>query len=306
MTTYHEQQLLASGLGFPESLRWNDGALWYADWAAGTIWRVDADQIPQVVTRRTSFPLCFDLVATPSGPRPLLVSTPDQAVLLASTPDAEPVPYASLVGFGEDPWNEIVVTADGSAYLNNIGFAFDGSQQPSPADPAGFVVLVRPDGAVERVADGLAFPNGMALLDEGRTLLVAESWGSRLTAYAIAADGRLTDRRVWAETPGLHPDGIDAQPDQTVWLADVGTRCCVRVAEGGEVLDRIDLPQPAFDCVVGDLGDGPALYVAVNDFGEEPDAAPAGRILAVRVSRQPGSTWSMIQAYSNAFSRHAL
>ena len=120
----------------------------------------------------------------------------------------------------------------------------------------------------------------MAAVDDGRTLLVAESWGSRLTAYAIGADGQLTDRRVWAETPGLHPDGIDPQPDGTVWLADVGTRCCVRVAEGGEILDRVQLPQSAFDCVVGDLGGGPTLYVAVNETSA-----------AIPRPARPGRSW---------------
>lgn len=288
MTTSSAPQVLVSGLGFPESLRWHDGALWYADWAAGTVYRLGADLTPRAVARRASFPLCFDLLPTPDGPVPLLVSTPDQAVLRADAAE-EPAPYASLAGWGEHPWNEIVLTPDGSAYVNNIGFAYGGAVDPSQAGPVGYVVLVRPDGAVERVADGLAFPNGMALTDDGRTLLVAESWGSRLTAYAIGADGRLSGRRVWAETPGLHPDGIDVQPDGTVWLADVGTRCCVRVAEGGEILDRVDLPQSAFDCVVGDLGSGPTLYVAVNAFGEEvgggdPSAGPAGEILAVRLS----------------------
>ena len=287
MTTYDGYEVLVSGLGFPESLRWRDGALWYADWAAGTITRLGPDLTPRVVARRASFPLCFDLLATPDGLRPLLVSTPDRAVLLATGVDDEPTPYASLAGFGEDPWNEIVLAGDGSAYVNNIGFAYGGAVDPSQAGPVGFVVLVRPDGTVEQVADGLEFPNGMAVVDEGRTLLVAESWGSRLTAYAISPGGQLSDRRVWAETPGLHPDGIDAHgADElgagTVSLADVGTRCCVRVAEGGEILDRVNLPQSAFDCVVGDLtGSGPTLYVAVNDFGGDPAAGPAGKILAV-------------------------
>ena len=283
MTTYERYEVLVSGLGFPESLRWRDGALWYADWAAGTVVRVGADRQPRVVARRASFPLCFDLLTTADGLRPLLVSTPDQAVLLASTADGEPTPYADLAGHGPHPWNEIVLTADGSAYVNNIGFDFGGGEDPSQAGPVGFIVRARPDGTTERVADGLEFPNGMAVVDDGRTLLVAESWGSRLTAYSITDEG-LTDRRVWAETPGLHPDGIDAHPDGTVSLADVGTRCCVRIAPGGEVLDRVELPQSAFDCVVGDLGAGPTLFVAVNDFGGDPAAGPAGQILAVPLS----------------------
>jgi sugar lactone lactonase YvrE len=283
MTTYQRYEVLVSGLGFHESLRWRDGALWYADWAAGTVVRVGADRQPRVVARRASFPLCFDLLTTADGLRPLLVSTPDQAVLLASTADGEPTPYADLAGHGPHPWNEIVLTADGSAYVNNIGFDFGGGEDPSQAGPVGFIVRARPDGTTERVADGLEFPNGMAVVDDGRTLLVAESWGSRLTAYSITDEG-LTDRRVWAETPGLHPDGIDAHPDGTVSLADVGTRCGVRIAPGGEVLDRVELPQSAFDCVVGDLGAGPTLFVAVNDFGGDPAAGPAGQILAVPLS----------------------
>ena len=285
MTTFSQHQVLVSGLGFPESLRWADGALWYADWSAGAVYRLDADLTPRVVARCASFPLCFDLLATADGLRPLLVSTPDRAVLLSSGADEEPLPYASLAGLGDHPWNEIALTGDGSAYVNNIGFAYGGAVDPSRAGPVGFIVLARPDGSVERVADKLEFPNGMAVVDDGHTLLVAESWGSRLTAYGIAADGGLSDRRVWAETPGLHPDGIDAHDDRdgnvTVSLADVGTGCCVRVGEGGEILDRVELPQSAFDCVVGDLGSGPTLYVAVNDFGGDPAAGPAGKILAV-------------------------
>ena len=286
MATYAGHEVIVSGLGFPESVRWHDGALWYADWAAGTVFRLGSDLTPRAVAQRVSFPLCFDLLPTPAGPRPLLVSTPDQAVLLAAD-GGEPTRYASLAGISDHPWNEIVLAADGSAYVNNIGFAYDGGVDPSRAGPVGFVVLVRPDGTVERVADGLEFPNGMALIDDGRTLLVAESWGSRLTAYTLADDGRLTGPRVWADTPGLHPDGIDAHDDATVSLADVGTRCCVRVAAGGAILDRAELPRPAFDCVIGDLtGRGPTLYVAVNDFGTEggggdPTAGARGQILAV-------------------------
>ena len=267
--------VIVDGLGFPESLRWHDGALWYADWAAGTVYRLGADLVPQAVAQRASFPLCFDLL---SGSQPILVSNPDQAVLL---PDGSR--HADLPAT-EHPWNEIVVAADGSAYVNNIGFAFGSGADPAAAGAVGYVVLVRPDGSVAQAADGLAFPNGMAFIDGGATLLVAESHGQCLTAFTIAAGGELTDRRIWAATEGLHPDGIDAQDDGTVWLADVGTRCCVRVAEGGAQLDRIDVPRGAFDCVVGDLGAGPTLYVGVNEFGGDPAAGPQGQILAVPLS----------------------
>ena len=160
MTTYERYEVLVSGLGFPESLRWRDGALWYADWASGTIYRLGPDLTPQAVARRASFPLCFDLLATPDGLRPLLVSTPDRAVLLATGVDDEPTPYANLAGFGDHPWNEIVLAGDGSAYVNNIGFAYGGGVDPSQAGPVGFVVLVRPDGTCSRSPTGWSSPTG--------------------------------------------------------------------------------------------------------------------------------------------------
>jgi sugar lactone lactonase YvrE len=267
--------VIVDGLGFPESLRWHADALWYADWAAGTIFRLGADLVPQTVAQRASFPLCFDLVPGPDGPRPLLVSNADQAVVLPDGTRHAELPRT------EHPWNEIVVAADGSAYVNNIGFAFGPGADPAAAGAVGYVVLVRADGSGTPAVDGLAFPNGMALIDGGATLLVAESYGQCLTAFTVDAGGELTDRRVWAATPGLHPDGIHAGTDGTVWLADVGTRCCVRVAAGGAQLDRIDLPRGAFDCVVGDLGTGPTLYVGVNEFGGDPAAGPQGQIHAV-------------------------
>jgi sugar lactone lactonase YvrE len=117
----------------------------------------------------------------------------------------------------------------------------------SPSAPAA-LALVTPEGRVAAVADGLAFPNGMAISADGSTLIVAESYGERLTAFAIAVDGTLTDRREWAATPGDHPDGICLDATGAVWYADVGRKHCVRVREGGEILATIDLDRGAFAC----------------------------------------------------------
>lgn len=119
------------------------------------------------MARGDGFPLCFDLLATAAGPRPVLVA--DQP---------------GLAELSEHPWNEILLAGGGSVYVNNIGFAY-GEVDASQAGPVGFIALVRPDGSAERVADGLRFPNGMALADSGRTLLVAESWGSRILAVPL-------------------------------------------------------------------------------------------------------------------------
>jgi sugar lactone lactonase YvrE len=136
------------------------------------------------------------------------------------------------------------------------------------------VHLVR-DGQVRQVAGGLAFPNGMAVL--AGALVVAESHGHRLTAFDIGADGSLGARRVWAEVEGSAPDGICVDGD-TVWYADVPNRCCVRVAEGGEVLDRVELDRGGFACAIGD---GTLYIVAAEFLGmAELVAAGSGQVLA--------------------------
>jgi sugar lactone lactonase YvrE len=117
-------------------------------------------------------------------------------------------------------------------------------------------VLATPDGHVRQVAGDIAFPNGMAITPDGRTLVLARSYANRLTACGIGADGGLGSRRVWAETPGDHPDGICIDAEGAVWYADVGNRHCVRMREGGEVLATVDLDRGAFACA--EPGPGPA------------------------------------------------
>ncbi len=169
-----------------------------------------------------------------------------------------------------------MVDTHGNAYVNTIGFDFPGGQ-PAP----GSVVLVTPSGAVRKVADDLAFPNGMAITADGETLIVAESYGNRLTAYDIGQTGDLTRRRTWAEAGGDHPDGICIDADGAVWYADVGNRHCVRVREGGEVLDTVELDRGAFACILSRGDQQPQLYVVCQEWGgPEPPSEPTGRIVA--------------------------
>jgi sugar lactone lactonase YvrE len=217
-----------------------------------------------------SLPLCFDFL--PDGAL-LLVSTPERA-LLRRRAGAELERYADLSGETPHPWNDIVVDGRGNAYVNSIGFDFpDGEFAP------GFVVLVTPDGSVRRVAEGLAFPNGMAVTADNSTLVVAESYAECLTAYDIAADGTLSNRRIWASVPGDHPDGICLDADGAAWFADVGGRHCVRVREGGEVLADVRLDRGAFACMLGGTS-SPVLYITANAWGEDMTAS-GGQLLAV-------------------------
>jgi sugar lactone lactonase YvrE len=258
--------IVMDGLVFAESPRWHGGRLWVSDWGAGRVWSVAPDGTPKVEAQVDSFPLCFDFL--PDG-RLLLASSADRLVLRRE-PDGTLSRHADLSGLSATPWNEVVVDGQGRAYVNNIGFDF-----PEGEFAPGFVALVLPDGSVTRVAEGLAFPNGMALTSDGSTLLVAESYAEQVTAYSVGADGQLRHRRVWAATPGDHPDGLCLDGEGALWYADVGNAHCVRIREGGQVLATVDLDRGAFSCVVEQSSD-PRLYVVGQDWDGDPSSGPTG------------------------------
>jgi len=264
-----------SGVEFGESPRWRDGRLWFSDWGAGRVYSIPTGGEPTVEAEVSSFPMCIDFL--PDG-RLLVVSSADRAVLRRE-PDGSLVRHADLAPVSTKPWNEIVVDARGGAYVNSIGFDFPGE----PAAP-GIVVLVRPDGEVVPVASDLAFPNGMVITPDGSTLVVAESYAERLTAFDVDEDGTLSGRRLWATTEGDHPDGICLDATGAIWYADVGNRHCVRLREGGDVLATIDVDRGAFACALSDEAD-PRLFVVAQDWsGPNSVGGATGRILAHPVS----------------------
>jgi sugar lactone lactonase YvrE len=263
--------VLMEGITFGESPRWHDGRVWFSDWGAHQVIALDPQDGHEVVVSVESFPMCIDFL--PDGR--LLVVDSAQRRLLRRELDGSIVTHADLSAVSEKPWNDIVVDALGNAYVNTIGFDFPGGE-PAP----GSVVLVTPAGAVQKVADDLAFPNGMAITADGETLIVAESYANRLTAYDIGQTGDLTRRRTWAEVGGDHPDGICIDADGAVWYADVGNRHCVRVREGGEVLDTVELDRGAFACILSRGDQPPQLFVVCQQWGgTEPPAEPTGQIV---------------------------
>jgi sugar lactone lactonase YvrE len=276
-----DRHVLLADLAFPESPRWHDGRLWVSDWGANEVIAVDPAGHSEVVARVQSFPMCIDHL--PDG-RLLIVSSADRR-LLRQEPDGSLVAHADLASLGEHPWNDIVVDGRGNAYVNNIGFDFPGGEFAP-----GIVALVTPDGVARRVADGLAFPNGMAVQPDNATLIVAESYGQKLTAFDIASDGSLSGRRTWAEVDD-HPDGICLDADGSVWYGDVGNKRCVRVREGGEVLQVIDLDRGCFACVLGGP-DRRTLFMTVNEWGgaEGMGGTRKGQVLSVEAD-VPGIGW---------------
>jgi sugar lactone lactonase YvrE len=263
-----------------ESPRWHDDRLLFSDWGAGEILAVDLDGRAEVVTKVESIPFCIDRL--PQGH--LLVVSGNS--LLRRENDGTFVLHADLSGLSTKPWNDIVVDGRGNIYVNNIGFDF-----PEGEFAPGLIALVSPDGSVRQVADGLAFPNGMAVSQDNSTLLVAESYGGKLTGYDIGPDGSLGNARTWAELgENAAPDGICMDAENAAWYASVPGEHCVRVREGGDVLETVQADRGCFACMLGGP-DRRTLFVVAAKW---PDAmegeARTGQVLATEVA-VPGAGW---------------
>jgi hypothetical protein len=209
-----ERRVLVTGRGLVEAPRWHDGRLYFSDWTAGEVLATDADGHTEVVAHVASLPLCSAWL--PDG-RLLIVSSAEGR-LLRREPDGSLVTHAELGGPG---WNDIVVDGRGNAYVNTVNFDMTAGEAVRP----GHVVLASADGTVRRVAGDLLFPNGMAVTADNATLIVAESYGPRLTAFDVGAGGDLSGRRVFAELEDA-PDGICVDAEGAVWYATVPGRSC--------------------------------------------------------------------------------
>lgn len=266
---------LTTGLAMGESPRWHDERLWLADWGTQQVVAVDLDGTSEVVLEVETAPISIDWL--PDGR--LLVVSGSEGRLLRREPDGSLVTHADLAPLSTHAWNEIVVDRRGNAYVNTIGFDFATGQDAA----SGSVALVRPDGSTRLVADGVSFPNGMALTPDDTTLILAESYANRLTAFDVDPDGGLSNRRVWADLGDGYPDGICLDAEGAVWYADVPNRRCVRVREGGEVLQTVDVDRGCFACMLGGPGGTTLFVVAAEWSGPESmvGGEPTGRVLTV-------------------------
>ena len=276
---------LLTGLAFGESPRWHDGRLWLANWGAQEVLAVDPRGTSEVVTRvPTTLPISIDWL--PDG-RMLIVSGPESLLLRAES-DGSLATHADLSGLSDKGWNEIVVDGRGNAYVNGGGFDMMAGEEFAP----GLIALLTPDGKLRQVADGIGFPNGMAVTPDNSTLIVAESYARRLTAFDIEPDGALSKRRVWADLGDGVPDGICIDSEAAVWYADVPNKRCSRVREGGEVLETLELDRAGFACMLG--GDaGTTLFVLAAEWrgpGAMFDAARTGQVLTAQAPA-PHAGW---------------
>jgi sugar lactone lactonase YvrE len=284
-----EARVLLSGLAYVESPRWHDGRLWFAHWGTEEIVAVDLDGHSEVVGQGPPG-LGWSIDWLPDGR--LLVTGRE---LMRREPDGSMVKHADLSDLSVHGWNEIVVDGRGNIYVNSIGFDFRAGAEPK----SGLIALVTPDGVTRQVADGIEFPNGMVVTPDNSTLIISESFAGRLTAFDIAANGTLSNRRVWADRVG--PDGISLDTEGAIWAQSADTRThtgldespegeCIRVREGGEVVQRIQLDRAGFACMLGGP-DRRMLFMMAADWRgiENVDDAIARRTGQVLVAQAPAA-----------------
>jgi sugar lactone lactonase YvrE len=267
-----ELKPLLQGLVFPEGPRWHEGKLWFSDMHAHQVRTVDLEGHAE------------DVVTVPTWPSGL-GWLPDDNLLIVSMTDRRLLRYsagelkvhADVSQLASYYCNDMVVDGRGRAYVGNFGFdLFSGSAQ-KPAE----LVLVEPDGSARIVATGLEFPNGAVVTSDGKTLIVGESLGHRLTAFHIEENGSLVNQSIWAELGDAVPDGIALDADNGLWVASPLSRELLYVQQGGKITQQIKCDSMPIACALG----GPArkiLFVLLAD-SINPDECRAKRSARIDV-----------------------
>ena len=281
-----DTSILLEGLHFGEGPRWHDGRLWFSDFYAHAVKSVD--ETGKVRTELTLDDQPSGIGWLPDG-RLLVVAMKERAVKrLEPTGLAL---HADISHLTAHLCNDMVVDVDGSAWVGNFGFDLDAELRTRGADvisdhPSTNLVRIDADGSVYLAAADMHFPNGSVITPDGSTLIVAETLASRLTAFTINADKSLSDRRVWAAVENVAPDGICLNDNNEVWVANALAPEVILVAEGGEVLKRVETSQPCYACMLGGM-EGKTLFAvtAASSDGELAAAEKTGKIETVRVDR---------------------
>jgi sugar lactone lactonase YvrE len=270
-----ETLVLAEGFTFLEGPRWHDDKLWFSDIHAGKVMTIDLRGRVETVLEIDGQP--SGLGWLPDG-RLLVVSMTDRRLMRLDMDGLHEL--ADLSSIATYHTNDMVVDGSGRAYVGNFGWNYESSAPPVSAA----IALILPDGTCRVAADDLLFPNGTVITPDGKTLIVGESFGGRLTAFDIGADGSLSNRRIWAALERRIPDGICLDAEGAIWVASPPTKEVVRVREGGEVVDRVSCDRMAIACMLGGE-DRRTLYVltATSTSREKCRAARAARIECVSV-----------------------
>lgn len=278
----HKAEMAIKDLIFPEGLRWHNGQLWFSDMWDFQVLRADADGTCQTVAEVPGRPSGLGFLKDGT---PVVVSMVDRQIYRVI--DGQLQSFADLSTLAKGDANDMIVADDAWIYVGNFGYDLFGGAEFAAAD----LIAISPGGAVTVAAEGLTFPNGMVLLAGGKTLVVAETWANRLTAFTRHADGSLTDRRIFAELGERTPDGLCSDSEDGVWIASFATGEMVRVVDGGEVTDIVNFPgKRAVACALGGA-DGRQLFCATY-AGAIEDIHTRQRLGAIEVAtvRVPART----------------
>lgn len=279
-------KVIAGGISFGEGPRWHDGRLWFSDFF---------DHAVKSVSEAGDVRVEFELDDQPSGlgwmpDGDLLVVSMTRRKVLRRTPDGRLHPHADLSGLATWDCNDMVVDALGRAYVGNFGFnlaeatAERGFEGVIAQHTTARLMLVEADGRVRVAAEDMHFPNGTVITPDGKSLIIGETLAMRLTAFDIAGDGSLSNRRTWAPLGSRVPDGICLDAEGCVWIANPAAPECARISEGGEVKAVITTSMPCFACMLGGQ-DGRTLFMMTSRPAEagETDGKPRGWIETARV-----------------------
>jgi len=281
-----ETKVLAGGIYFGEGPRWRDGRLWFSDFQAHAVKSCSLAGDARIE---------FEIDDQPSGlgwmpDGSMLVVSMTKRQVLRRTPDGQMSVHADLSGIATWHCNDMVVDAQGRAYVGNFGFDLDteivkrGAESVIADHGTAKLALVQPDGTASVAAEDMHFPNGPVITPDGRTLIVGETMTGMLTAFDIGANGTLSNRRVWAEFAPRIPDGICLDAEGAIWVANPIAHECFRVAKGGEILEVIDPGDNCYACMLGG-DDGRTLFMltASTSVAHETAAEAKGKLVIAKV-----------------------
>ena len=279
-------KVLAEGIYFGEGPRWREGRLWFSDFYAHAVKSVSLSGDLRTECEIDDQPSGLGWMSDGS----MLIVGMTKRQVLRRTVDGKLSVHADLSGIATFHCNDMVVDSEGRAFVGNFGFNLDEEVASRPVEDVianhktAKLACISPSGKVRVAADEMHFPNGSVITPDGRTLIVGETVGFCLTAFDIAPDGALSNRRVWAPTLPRIPDGICLDAEGAVWFANPMAAECVRIAEGGEVLEVVETGQLCFACMLGG-DDGKTLFMLTADSADAHTAAarPTGRIVTCRV-----------------------
>jgi sugar lactone lactonase YvrE len=279
-------RVLTDGIYFGEGPRWRDGRLWFSDFYAHAV-----KSVSLAGDLRTE----FEIDDQPSGlgwapDGSLLVVSMTKRQVLRRAADGKLAIHADLGHIATFHCNDMVVDSAGGAYVGNFGFDLDaeiaarGVPDVLANHPTAKLAYVAPDGQTRIAAEDMHFPNGPVITPDGKTLILGETLAGVLTAFDIHPNGDLSNRRVWAAIAPRVPDGICFDADRAIWVANPIAPECVRIAEGGEVLEVIDTGQPCYACMLGG-DDGKTLFMVTAASSDHTQAAASqtGKILVASV-----------------------